>query len=57
MVSPATTDIYLLRAVDMTHNVSQTTVTVTTPLAGMRDPRETGVPPLGTYLGRFAGTY
>ena len=50
-VSPSTTYSYLVRAIDMNHNVSQTTVTVTTPSAGNRDPRKTGVRPLGTYWG------
>ncbi|MFN0104740.1 MAG: hypothetical protein ACKV2U_21960 [Bryobacteraceae bacterium] len=50
-VSPSTTYTYQIRAIDMNHNLSYTTVTVATPVAGMRDPRKTGVRPLGTYWG------
>ena len=50
-VSPGQTYSYYIAAIDMNHNVSSTTVTVVTPAAGNRDPRETGVRPLGTYWG------
>ena len=50
-VVPGTPYTYLIFALDMNHNGSWTSVTVTTPPAGMRDPRKLGVRPLGTYWG------
>ncbi|MBI2685178.1 MAG: RHS repeat-associated core domain-containing protein [Acidobacteria bacterium] len=50
-VSPGTTYTYTIYPHDMYLNNVGTSLTITTPAAGQRDPRKVGVRPLGTYWG------